>query len=97
MAFGGRRSCFTFSTLTIKLWKSNRSASKVKQSSTHLLIRNKSVQDGLSTFLKQVGSLFRLILIAKCFHLCFVRFNIKKPITVDFLLYVSNALPISPT
>ena len=84
MAFGGRRSCFTFSAVTIKLWRSNRSVSKVKQSSTHWLIRNKSVQDGLSTFLKQVGSLFRLILIAKCFHLCFIRFNIKKPINSGF-------------
>ena len=73
MAFEGRRSCFTFSTLTIKLWKSNRSVSKVKQSSTHLLIRNKSVQDGLSTFLKQVGSLFRLILIAKMFSSLFLQ------------------------
>ena len=41
--------------------KSDRPVSKVKQSSKNfeLLIRNESIQDGLLTYLKQVGSLFK--------------------------------------
>ena len=68
MIFGGKRSCFIFIIVTISLWKSDRSVSKVKQSSKHLelLVRNKSIQDGLLTFLKQLALCSEILAYTDC-------------------------------
>ena len=93
--FGGKCSCFVFITVTVSLWKSDRPVSKVKQSSKHfeLLLRNKSIQDGLLTFLKQVDSLFHQVQHWNCplavyFHMFYC--------TYLYCTVRISALPISP-
>ena len=77
---------------------------QVKQSSKHFefLVRNKSLHDVLSTFLKQVGFFFRdfsLYWFQNAFIFVPSGSTVKSPINSVFsyfLLYVSNALPVSP-
>ena len=102
--FGGKRSCFVFITVTTNLWKSGRLVSKAKQFSKNfeLLLRNKSIQNGLSTFLKQVASLFidfSFYWLQNAFIFAPSGSTLKSPINsvfLFFLLYTSNALPVSP-
>ena len=93
-----------FIIVTISFWKSDRPVSKVKQSSKHfeLLVKNKSIQEGFLTFLKQVGTLFgefSLYWLQSAFIFASLGSTIKSSISSVFsyfLLYVSNDLPISP-
>ena len=51
-----------------KLWKSDRPVFKVKQSSKHfeLLVRNRSIQDGLLTFLSKWALYSEILVYTDC-------------------------------